>query len=335
MRAKRLFLPIGLLAVLALAWFARPAWAANPARPTQVPRAIEPTFVFDDGSVLFVIFKFGAWTRVAYNNSQAVAPVAVYFYSRTGIPATISDNYNHTATGGWGLLLNLTRLDTKKPYELWIKYRGKTYHLVFKIVRALKEQKRKEKTITLSWSSFRSWLDREAQYATGLAIAAFGLAVVFKRRLLLISTFNAFNIGVVLLGGIAIYLLASKTGHSPWLVLPFAASYLLTYRVIPVGRKVLLVRIVPSMKRFITETAILYRTAEGKLAYAKQSLSEAFKRWIGKHIIVKDVETGKLGEISEDKLWTWEEVDTLSKYDAILVLDAELTKERIVEREEG
>ena len=313
-------------------------WVAWPAYPEAAPplrRAPTPTYVFNDNTTLIVLFRFGAWVRVAYNNSQAVPPIMVYVYSRSGVPVELRDNYNHSAVATWGLALNASSVKVGKYYELWVKYKGKTYHFRFKPVKALKEEKKKGKEITLSLQEFRSWLDREAQYATALALLAFGLAVVLKRKLLLLSTFNAVNIGVVLFGGIAIYLLASKTGHSGYLAAPFALSYLATYKVLPVGRRVILVRIVPSMKRFITETAVLYRTAEGKLAYAKQSLGEAVKRWLSKHILVKDMETGKTGEISEDKLWTWEEVDTMSKYDAILVLDAELTKERVIEREGG
>ena len=338
MRAEELVFRASIAAVVVLlclgaAWPLSAHAAPNPPMPRARP---EPTYVFPDNSSMFVVFRFGAWVRVSYNNSQAVAPVAVYFYSKSGIPVTISDNYNHTVTGAWGLLLNLTRLDTKKPLELWVKYRGKTYHFKFRIVKALKEEKKKGKEITLSLQEFRSWLDREAQAATFLALLAFVLAVGVKRKTLLIGTFNSLNLALVVVASMVIYAAAAKTGHSKWLVAPFALSYLATYRVLPVGRRVLLIKIMPSMKRLLMENAILYRTAEGKLAYAKQTISEAIKRWIGKHIIVRDMETGKLGEISEDKLWTVEEIDTLSKYEALLVLDAELTKERIVEeRGEG
>lgn len=329
----RVLLPVVLAAALALS----PLWvmgasAAQP--PTQVRGAVRPSYVFSDNSTLFVVFKFGAWTRLAYNGSQAVAPLAIYFYSRSGIPVEIHDNYNNSARGTWGLLLNVSKVSTSKPYELWVKYRGREYHFVFKVVRALKEEKKKGKMITLSVREFREWLDREAQAATFVALFAVGVAVWLKRRLLLIGLFNTVNVLVVFGGALLVYVVATRLGHSAWLSAPWALGYLLAYKVYPVGRKLKLLMIDVPSRTVTAETAVVYATGRG-LAIAKQSLGEAIRRWFGKHIYVVDAEVRKLGVLPSEKIWRYNDADTLESMDAVLVLDSELKKARVRRTMEG
>ena len=297
---------------------------------------LEPTLVLDNGSVVvWVVFRFGAWTRIAYNNSKLTAPVAVYVYSKDlRNPVEIRSNYNTTFIGTWGLALNLTKLDLEKPLILYVRYRGREYVLRFTAVRSIEEKEKKPAGPLFSWKQVKEWLDREAQSSAILALIAIVLAFGLKRKLLLLRTFNSINILVLLAVGGAIWFIAPRFNHSEWLALPFALSYIVSYRLTPVGRKIYLIKIVPSMRKILWETAVLYRTAEGMLAYAKQSVSEAIKRLLGKHIILKDAEVNKLGEIPNDKFWTVEDVEYLEKSEALLVLDAQLTKERVVERKE-
>ena len=292
-----------------------------------------PTLDLND-TVVFVVFKFGAWVRVAYNNSKVVAPVAVYVFSRSDFPVIItSNNKTWTWQGYWGLALNLTKLDINKPLIISIKYKNKEYTLRFMIVKSIEE---KEETAgpMLSLKQVKEWLDREAQYATVLAFTAIALAVIVKRKTLLMRTFNALNIALVLLLGGAIWVVAPKLNHSGWLAAPFVISYLLSYSVLTVGRRIYLIKIIPSLKKIMWERAVLYRTGEGLLAYAKQSVSEAFKRMFGNHIILKDAEISRLGEISSNKFWTVEDVEFYEKSEALLVIDAVLTKEKILPEKE-
>ena len=326
MRAGHRFLPaVFLAAALTLS----PLWAvgAAAAQPSSPLRGgLGPTYVFPDNSTLYVIFRFGAWTRLAYNGSQAVAPLVVYFHSASGIPAVIRDNYNHSVTVKWGLALNVST--TGKPYELTVKYRGRVYHFVFKIVRAIQE-KRKEKTITLTLSAFRSWLDREAQAATLLSVAGIVAAVVLKRRLLLLSVFNVVNASFLFTASMLVYVIASRLGHSPWLVVPLVLSFAIGYRVYPVGRRVMLVWFSPSLRRILLESVVLYRTLDGKLAVAKQSVGSALKRLFGRHIYLVDAELKRVGEFPPEKLWVVEDVNAYEKMEGIVVLDAELRKARV------
>ena len=307
------------------------AWAAGGDEPVAaLPRArIGPTFVFPDNSSLFVVFKFGAWTRLAFNNSQAVAPLGIYFYSRSGIPVEVRDNYNHSARGTWGLVLNVSRVSTQKPYEIWVRYRGKTYHFVFKVVKALKEERKKGKVITLSVREFREWLDREAQAATVLSVLGIVAAVVLKRRLMLLSLFNIVNVSFMFFASIVVYVLAVRLGHSPWLVVPLALSFAIGYKVYPVGRRVMLVWFSPSLRRILLESVVLYRTLDGKLAVAKQSVGSALKRLFGSHIYLVDAELKRVGEFPPEKFWVVEDVNAYEKMEGIVVLDAEMRKARV------
>ena len=331
MRSKCIVFCACLSAIIVLLGVSGAAWAGVESQPSSALRKarIDPSFVFPDNSTLYVVFRFGAWTRLAYNASKLTAPVAIYFYSSTGLPAVVSTNYNTTWRGSWGLAANLSKLDLEKPLEIYVKYRGKLYRFVFKPVKAIKEEEQKKgKEITLTVREFREWLDREAQYATLLALLAFGLAVVVKRKTLLISTFNALNVSLLLFLSMLIYYAATRLGHSGWLSASFMLSYVLSYRVLPVGRKVLLIKILPGLRRLLMETAVLYRTMDGRLAYARQSIGEAFRRLRGDHIIVHDVASNRFGDLSEDKLWHVEEIDTLAKYEALIVLDARITREK-------
>ena len=289
----------------------------------------QPTLVLPDNTTVYVTFRFGAWNRIASNNSKITVPVIVYVYSRN-MPVEVHDNYNATWKGFWGLALNRTSLNLTKPYVISIKYGAKAYKLVFTPVRELKEQAGKPKA-TVPLDKFREFLDKEAQYAAGLAAFAIVLALGVKRKTLLMRVFNSINLGILTFFGGAIYYLAPRAGHSRWLSLPFILSYILAYAVIPVGRKMYLIKIIPSLRKIIWEQAIIYRTAEGLLAYARQTTGEAIKRLFGKHIIVKDAEVNKLGELPNDKVWTVEDVETLEKSEGLLVLDAKLTRERILE----
>ncbi|MCE4601265.1 MAG: hypothetical protein F7C38_06860 [Desulfurococcales archaeon] len=297
------------------------------AHGATVKQQPEPTLVMPDNTTVFVLFKFGAWVRVAYNNSQAVAPIMVYAYSRTGLPVEFYDNYNHTASAQWGLALNVSKLDVNKPYKLIVKYRGETYTLNFKIVKEIKEKERPTGVVSLD--KFKEFLDKEAQYAAFLAAVAIAAAVAVKRKTLLLRTFNILNILIVSSFGSLIWIVAPRAEHSQWLAAPFTLSYLIAYSAVPAGRKVYLIKIIPSLRKVLWERAILYRTAEGMLAYAKQSVTEAFKRILGSHIILKDAELNRLGEISNDKFWTVEDVEFYEKSEGLLVIDAQLTKERI------
>ena len=205
--------------------------------------------------------------------------------------------------------------------------------MVFTPVRELKEQAGKPKA-TIPLDKFREFLDKEAQYAAFLALVAIAMAAAIKRKTLLMRTFNSLNTLLLLFVGGAIWIAAPRFGHSKWLAAPFVLSYILSYYVVPAGRKVYLIKIIPSLRKILWERAIFYRTAEGYLAYAKQSVGEAIKRLLGKHIVIRDAEIGKLGEISEDKIWTVEDVEFYEKSDGLLVLDAKLTRER-VNYEEG
>ena len=311
--------------------------AAKDSKPLTLKKPLGPTLTLDNGSVtIWVVFRFGAWVRIAYNNSKVVAPVAVYVYSRSKIPITIKSNYNTSWQGFWGLALNLSKLDLKKPLILSVKYRGKLYTLRFTAVKSIEEKEKKAAGPMFTLQQLREWLDREAQASAVLALIAIVVAFSLKRKLLLLRTLNGLNLLLLFLSGILIYIVATRTGHSPWLVLPFMLSYITTYKVTPAGRKVYLIKIIPSMRKILWETAVLYRTAEGMLAYAKQSVSEAFKRLLGKHIVLKDMETNKLGEVPSEKFWHVEDVEYYEKSEALLVLDAQLTKEKVMEKtEEG
>ena len=336
-KTKTSFLFILILFLLIIPVINIEATAAKDSKPlTGLKKPLGPTLSLDNGTVaIYVIFRFGAWVRIAYNNSKVVAPVAVYVYSRSEFPVTIKSNYNQTFTGTWGLALNLSKLDLKRPLILHIKYRDKVYTLRFTAVKSIEEKEKKPSGPMFTLAQLKEWLDREAQASAVLALIAIISAFGLKRKLLLLRTFNGLNLLLLFLSGIAIYIIATKTGHSPWLVLPFALSYITTYKVTPAGRKVYLIKIIPSLRKILWETAVLYRTAEGMLAYAKQSISEAFKRLLGKHIVLKDAETGKLGEVASDKFWTVEDVEYYEKSEGLLVLDAQLTKERVIEKEEG
>ena len=287
----------------------------------------QPTLVLPDNTTVYVTFRFGAWNRIAENGSKITVPVIVYVYSRN-LPVKITDNYNDTWTGMWGPAINRTSLNLTKPYILTVKYGAKTYRLVFTPVRELKEQAEKPKAV-IPVSKFKEFLDKEAQYATFLALVAIAMAAAMKRKTLLMRTFNSLNTLLLLFIGGAIWVVAPRFEHSRWLAAPFVLSYILSYYVVPVGRKVYLIKIIPSLRKIIWERAILYRTAEGLLAYARQSVSEAFKRMMGNHIIVRDMELDKIGELSSDKIWTVEDVDYYENSEALLVLDSVLTKERV------
>ncbi len=334
-KTKTLFLLILILFILFIPYNIKVATAKD-STPKAPIKKLGPTLSLENGTVaIWVVFRFGAWVRVAYNNSKVVAPVAVYVYSRSNFPVTIKSNYNQTFTGTWGLALNLSKLDLRKPLILHIKYRNKEYTLRFTAVKSIEEKEKKPVGPMFTLEQLKQWLDREAQASAVLALIAIVTAFSLKRKLLLLRTLNGLNLLLLFLSGIIIYMVATRTGHSPWLVLPFALSYLGTYKLTPAGRKVYLIKIVPSMRKILWETAVLYRTTEGLLAYAKQSVSEAFKRLLGKHIILKDMETNKLGEVPSDKFWTVEDVEFYEKSEGLLVLDAQLTRERIIEKEEG
>ncbi len=245
---------------------------------------------------IYVLFKFGAWVRVACNGSKITAPVVVYVYSKDKYPVLVKSNYNQTWQGFWGKALNLSKLDLSKPLILNIRYKGKSYVLRFVAVKSIEEKKKKPSGPLFTLAQLKEWLDREAQASAVLALIAIISAFGLKRKLLLLRTFNGLNLVLLFASGIIIYIIVTRTGHSPWLVLPFALSYITTYKVTPAGRKVYLIKIIPSLRKILWETAVLYRTAEGMLAYAKQSVSEAFKRLLGKHIVLKDMEINKLGE---------------------------------------
>ena len=271
---------------------------------------------------------FGAWNRIAENGSKVTAPLAVYVYTRSQFPVTVASNYNQTWQGYWGQALNLSKLDLDKPLYIDVGYKGESYRLVFVPVKELKE-KEKEKAGLVSLDKVREWLDREAQYATVLAASGILAALGVKRKTLLMRTFNVLNLGIILGLGAIVYSLARETGHSGWLTAVLASSYMIAYSIIPVGRRLYLIKIIPSLRKIIWERAVIYRTSEGLQAYARQTVGEAVKRLLGRHIIVKDAEIGKLGELASDKIWSVEDVEFYEKSDGLLVLDAKLTREKI------
>ena len=276
----------------------------------------EPTLHTKQADI-FALFKFGGWVRVAYNNTKAVSPLIIYAYS--SIPVTITYN-NHTYTGKWGPIANITFKPGDKV-NITVKIGSAKYYLTFTGVSQVKEQKKPTSIVSMTKERFREWLDEEAQYSTVLALLAIVAAVTVKRKLLLIRVTNGVNILLSLFLGGGIWYVAPRFGHSKYLSLVFLTTYFAAYAVIPVGRRVYLLKVIPSMRKIIMESGVLYRTAQGKLAYARQNMSEAFKRLFGNHLLVKDAETGVPGELPEHKLWQIEDVEFLEHSNAIVTLD--------------
>ena len=59
------------------------------------------------------------------------------------------------------------------------------------------------------------------------------------------------------------------------------------------------------------------------------------RRWLGKHVYIVDAEVRKLGILPSEKIWRFNDADTLETMDAVLVLDAEMKKARAIRTQEG
>ena len=279
-----------------------------------------------------MLFKFGAWVRVGYNASKVVAPLYIYVYSRQPIEIR-SGNFSRVCE--WGRCAVLGEAGQTEPIKFYVYIGGRRLSFIFYCVKSIEERAAKPPEAAVPLSKFKEWLDREAQASAVLALVAIIAAFFLKRATLLLSVTNPLNLALVLGVGAVIWFAAPRLGHSSFLALPFAISEVAAYHIVRVGRKFYLVKIVPSLKRLLMESAVLYRTSEGMLAYARQGVGEAFKRLMGRHIIIQDVESGKLGELDENKVWSIEDVTYGERVDGLVVVEARLTRERVLIEEEA
>ena len=287
----------------------------------------KPTLETND-TVVFILFRFGAWDRVAYNNTKAVAPLYIYVYSRSGKEVRVdywteSKKLNGTLNGSWGFLGTIGKKGMRDTIYLKILIDGKEYFLKIPLVKSIKEKK-EEKVLAFK----KEVIVRHAQVAIVLAVFAIITAYVLKRKTLLTNPFNLINSSVVigLTIALAYYLEYVRTDSTFWLAFVFTASEFLSYSLFSAGRRVWFMQILPSMRKIIIEEGILYKCREG-LAFAIQSVDEAIKRWKGQHILIKDKEIGKIGSLSEDKMFKVI-MNEIEWCDSILTVSAKIKREK-------
>ncbi|AGK60954.1 hypothetical protein Asulf_00950 [Archaeoglobus sulfaticallidus PM70-1] len=280
-------------------------------------------------TVVYVLFRFGAWDRVAYNNTKAVAPLYIYAYSKS-LPVKViywteSKKLNGTLQGSWGLLGTIGQKGMKDTIYLKIEVDGEVYTYKIPLVKSIKEKKEEEGVLTFK----KEVIERHAQVAIVLAVFAIAVAYVLKRKTLLISPFNFINLGFVigLTAVLAYYLEYIRTDSTFWLAFVFTASEILSYQLFTAGRKVWFMQILPSVREILIEEGVLYKIEKG-MAYARQSVDEAIKRLKGEHILVEDKEIKKPGVLSEDKFFKviFNEFDIA---DSLIVFDAKIRRKRV------
>ncbi len=297
---------------------------------TEYPK---PTLETND-TVVFILFRFGAWDRVAYNNTKAVAPLYVYVYNKHNKVINIrywsgDKSINGTLNGSWGFLGTIGKKGMRDTIYLKILIDGKEYFLRIPLVKSIKEKK-EEKVLAFK----KEVIVRHAQVAIVLAVFAIITAYVLKRKTLLTNPFNLINAGIVicLTAGLAYYLEYVRTDSTFWLAFVFTASEFLSYSLFSAGRRVWFMQILPSMRKIIIEEGILYKCREG-LAFAIQSVDEAIKRWKGQHILIKDKEIGKIGSLSEDKMFKVI-MNEIEWCDSILTVSAKIKREKYESKKE-
>lgn len=285
----------------------------------------KPTLELNDTAV-YVLFRFGAWDRIAYNNTKAVAPLYVYAYSNTKIDIewwTEKEGLNGTINGSWGFLGTIGKKGMRDTIYLKIIVNGEEHLLKIPLVKSIKEE---EKEVVITFKKIV--LERHGQAAIVLAVFGIITAYVIKRKTLLISTFNAINL-VVVLGltiGLGYYLEYVREDSTFWLAFVFAGAELTSYNLIPVGRKIWFMQILPSLRKVLVEEGVVYGCREG-LAFAIQSIGEAIRRLKGEHILLKDKEINEIGKFSEDKMFKVI-FNELEFCDAILTLSAKIRRLR-------
>ena len=271
--------------------------------------------------MVFILFRFGAWDRVAYNNTKAVAPLYVYVYSKK--PVVVNGKKCL-----WGLCDVIGKKGDTDTKKITIEVNGKKYVLVIPLVREIKEEKEKKKP-TILLEIARTWLKENAQQAAFISGFAILFAYGWKKKTMLLRPWSGFNIVLLIVSCSVIYVVFKiiRPG-SEWLWLVFAVSEFLTWLVVPVGRKVRLAfEDYPSRCR--VEKEVLLYSVHGKWAIAEQSTSAALRRLRGKHTLILDSRLGEPGKLDESSFWEVYNEDYDYEFKELRLLDAVKTKVKV------
>jgi len=251
---------------------------------------------------LYVLGKFGKYTVVCYNNSKVFPPISlyIYFYNNTFNKLTIEywiegESKHVIKVNKSGYICSIGYKNLTKP--IYIKILNKTIK-----INCIKEIEEEEPKEVLLFN--KKVIERHGQVAILLAVFGIVSAYAIKRLTLLINPFNPLNMLIIsiLTFILGYYLEYVRQDSTFWLALVFTASYITSYKLLTIGKRIWFIRISPSERVIEVEEGVLY-TVENKFALALQNVSEAIRRIKGDHILLKDVEIGIIGKICVDKLF--------------------------------